>query len=306
MGLNEVGEDELKGWTVSVVGGDTRMLEHMRLARLAGAKVQHYGSIPNANDVAGEPQTASLAAAVKGARIISCPIPGLGADDEVYAKYTTEKLRLTTDVLKGAAPGAMLFTCYSTPRLDEWAKAASVKIISYGEDDALSILHAVPTAEGAIRVAIENTDDTLLGMNVLCVGLGRVGVSVAQAFEGMKSRVSLAVRNPAQLARAWAMNTTPIELRELKSHIGIFGLIVSSTSGRVLDKDLLASTRPDVVIIDLCSPPGSVDFEAAKALGRKVIWARAQAGRAPRRAGADEWHVLMRILREQTPELRRS
>ena len=297
---------ELEGWIVAVLGGDLRMLEHMRLGRLAGARVQHYGSIPGAEDAAGQPQAATLADAVKGARIISCPIPGLGADDELYAKYTTEKLRLTTDVLKGASSGAVLFTCYSTPRLDEWAKAASVRIIPYGEDDALSILHAVPTAEGAIRLAIENTDDTLLGMNVLCIGLGRVGISVAQAFEGMKSRVSLAARNPAQLARAWTMNTNPIELSDLKSHIGNFGLIVSSTSGRVLNRDLLALTRADVVIIDLCSPPGSVDFEAAKALGRKVIWARAQAGRAPRRAGYDEWQVLMRILREQTPELQRA
>lgn len=301
-----MGEGELKGWTVAVLGGDLRMLEHMRLARLAGAKVQHYGSIPGADEAAGSPQAASLAEAVKGARIISCPIPGLGADDELYVKFTTEKLRLTADVLKGAAPGAMLMTCYSTPRVDGWAKEASVRIIPYADDDALSILHAVPTAEGAIRVAIENTDDTLLGMDVLCVGLGRVGVSVAQAFEGMKSRVSLAARNPAQLARAWAMNTTPIELRDLKNHIGNFGLIVSSTSGRVLDRDLIARTRPDVVIIDLCSPPGSVDFEAAKALGRKVIWARAQAGRAPKRAGHDEWQVLMRIVREQTPELQRA
>jgi dipicolinate synthase subunit A len=181
-----------------------------------------------------------------------------------------------------------------------------VKIVPYGTDDALSIMHAVPTAEGAIRIAIENTDDTLLGMDVLCIGLGRVGVSVAQAFEGMKSRVSLAARNPAQLARAWAMNTVPIDLRQLQSQIGNFGLIVSSAAGRVLEKDLLELTRPDVVIIDLCSPPGSVDFEAAKALGRKTIWARGQAGRAPRRAGHDEWQVLMRILREQTPELQRA
>jgi dipicolinate synthase subunit A len=301
-----VGEGELSGWTVAVLGGDVRMLEHMRLARLAGAKVQHYGSIPGAEEAAGRPQAATLADAVKGARIISCPIPGLGADDELYAKFTTEKLRLTDEVLEGAAPGAMLLTCYSTPRMDEWANAASVKIIPYGEDDALSILHAVPTAEGAIRIAIENTDDTLLGMNVLCVGLGRVGISVAQAFEGMKSRVSVAARNPAQLARAWAMNANPIELRELKSHIGNFGLIVSSTSGRVLEKELIALTRPDVVIIDLCSPPGSVDLEAAKALGRKAIWARAQAGRAPRRAGYDEWQVMMRIVREHTPELQRT
>jgi dipicolinate synthase subunit A len=302
----KVDDGELKGWTVAVVGGDKRMLEHMRLARLAGAKVQHYGFVPGAEEAARRPQAASLAEALNGARIISCPIPGLGPDDELYAKYTTEKLRLTTDVLGGAAPGATLFTCYSTPRLDEWARATSVKIIPYGTDDALSILHAVPTAEGAIRIAIENTDETLLGMDVLCIGLGRVGVSVAQAFEGMRSRVSVAARNPVQLARACAMNMAALELRNLKSQIGKFGLIVSSAAGRVLEKDLLALTRPDVLIIDLCSPPGSVDFESAKALGRKTIWGRGLAGRAPRRAGRDEWQVLMRILREQTPELQRA
>jgi dipicolinate synthase subunit A len=299
-------EDELKGWTVAVIGGDSRMLEHMRLARAAGAKVQHYGSVPGADEAAGEPAAASLADAVKGARIISCPIPGVGDDDAVYAKYTSERLWMTNEVLKGAADGAMLFTCWSTPRMDEWAKGTTVEILAYGEDDALSILHAVPTAEGAIRVAIENTDDTILGMKVLCVGLGRVGVSVAQAFEGLKARVTLAARNPAQLARAWAMNADPVELRDLGERIGEFPLIVSSASGRVLDEKLLAKTRRDVVIIDLCSPPGSVDFDAAEKLSRKVIWARAQAGgRAPRRAGHDEWQVLMRIIRERVPELRR-
>ena len=295
----------MQGWTVAVIGGDIRMLQHMRLAREAGAQVQHYGLIPGAEAVAGRPQSPTLADAVWGARIISCPIPGLGSDDELYAKYTSEKLRLTTDVLKGAAPGAMLFTCYSTPRLDEWAKAASVKIVPYGNDDALSILHAIPTAEGAIKIAIENTDDTLHGMDVLCIGFGRVGISVAQAFEGLKSKVFLAARHPAQLARAAAMNLTPIELHNLKSVIGNFGLIISSTSGLVLNRELLALTQPDAVIIDLCSPPGSVDFAAGKELGRKVIWARAQAGRAPRRAGSDEWHVLMRIARELFPELKR-
>ena len=42
-------------------------------------------------------------------------------------------------------------------------------------------------------------------MDVLCVGFGRVGVSVAQAFEGMR-RACRPARNPVQLARACAMN----------------------------------------------------------------------------------------------------
>jgi len=51
--------------------------------------------------------------------------------------------------------------------------------------------------------------------------------------------------------------------------------------------------------MDLCSPPGSVDFDAAKEFNRKVVWGRAQAGTAPRSAGAHEWQVLMRIVRER-------
>ena len=299
-------ENELKGWIVAVIGGDMRMIEHMRQARLAGAIVQHYGAVPGAEEAVGRPASASLTEAVKGAQIISCPIPGVGSDDAVYAKFTAEKLQMTTAVLSGAAPGAMLFTCWSTPKMIEWAKGTPVTLIDYGDDDELAILHAVPTAEGAIRTAIEHTDDTLLGMNVLCFGFGRVGLSVAEAFRAMKSKVSLAARNPAQLARAWTMGFDPVPLRDLPLGLDRFSLLVSSSSGRVVTREMIAGTRPDALIIDLCSPPGSVDFEAAKAVSRKVVWARAQAGRAPRRAGYDEWQVLMRIVRERTPELQRA
>jgi dipicolinate synthase subunit A len=296
-------ENELKGWVVAVIGGDTRMLEHMRQARRAGAVVQHYGDVPGAEQAAGRPQAASLADAVNGARIISCPIPGIGTDDAVFAKFTDERLKMTTEVLRGAAPGALLFTCWETPQTLEWAKGTPVTIIGYAEDDELAILHSIPTAEGAVRTAIEHTEDTLLGMEVLCIGLGRVGMTVADAFLGMKAKVTLAARNPAQLARARTLGTDPVPLRQLQSELGRFSLIVSSSSGRTVTREMLAATKADVVAIDLCSPPGSVDFESAKELGRKVVWARAQAGRAPRSSGYNEWQVLMRLVRERTAEL---
>lgn len=275
------------------------MLEHMREARAAGATVQHYGSVPGAEAAAGRPQAASLADAVKGAAIISCPIPGVGEDASLFAKYTDEKLLMTRDVLAGAAPGALMFTYCNTPQLLAWAKGTPVEVVGYGEDDELCIFHAIPTAEGAIKIAIENTDETLLGMNVLCFGFGRVGTIVAEAFDAMKARVSVAARNPAQLALATSMGLVPIQLSEVGEHIGRFSLLVSSSSGRVLTRELIAKTRPDVLIMDLCSPPGSINSAAAKELNRRVVWARAQAGTAPRSAGKHEWQVLMRIVRER-------
>jgi len=298
-----VSENELKGVTVAVVGGDLRMLQHMRLARAAGAVVQHYGSIPGAEEAAGQPQAASLAEAVKGAKIISCPIPGVGTDGSLFAKYTEEKLLMTPEVLSGAASGALMFTYSETPQLIAWAKGTPVEIIGYGEDDELCILHSIPTAEGAIKHAIENTDETLLGASVLCFGLGRVGVTVAEAFQAMKARVTVAARNSAQLARAKATGLDTLHLEEVIDVVDRFSLIVSSATAKVITREIIARTRTDALLMDLCSPPGSIDFDAAKQLGRRVVWARAQAGTAPRSAGAHEWHVLMRFVRSRLPEI---
>ncbi|HLN14525.1 MAG TPA: dipicolinate synthase subunit DpsA [bacterium] len=290
---------DLSGWTVAVVGGDRRALEHMRQARASGASVQHYGTAPGADQAAGAPASPSLAQAVAGARLISAPIPGLGTDHSLYAPFAKEKLFTTTEVLRGAAPGALMFMGRANPQIEAWAKGTPVTPVGYGDDDPLAILHAVPTAEGAVKVAIENTEETILGLPMLCLGLGRVGLSVAQAFLGLQARVTLAARNPSQLARAWAMGMTALPLSELPGTIDRFPLIVSSSSGLVLTRDLLVRTADDVVIIDLCSPPGSVDFAAAEQLGRKVIWARGQAATAPRRTGYNEWQVIMRLLRER-------
>lgn len=298
-----VGE-ELAGLTVAVVGGDLRMLEHMRQAREAGAAVQHYGGIPGAAAAAGAPEASSLAEAIRGATIISCPIPGVNADGSLFTKYTDEPLRLTSDVLNGAAPGAVVFTYKETPQLIEWAKGTPVRIVGYGEDDELCILHAIPTAEGAIKIAVENTEVTLLGMKVLCFGLGRVGVSVAQAFDAMKAHVTVTARNPAQLARALSMGFEIVPLKDILEYADQFSLIVSSATGKVVTAEIIGKTRPDVLIMDLCSPPGSVDREAAERMNRRFVWARAQAGTAPRTAGQHEWHVLMRIAREAIPQLR--
>ncbi|MGH9322371.1 MAG: dipicolinate synthase subunit DpsA [Vicinamibacteria bacterium] len=290
---------ELSGWKVAVLGGDQRMLEHMRQARKAGATVRHFGTAPGSEEAAGAPATASLAEAIRGARLISCPIPGMGMDGCLYAPYAAEKIFLTTEVLQGVAPGALVFTGRVAPELERWARETPAAPIGYGDDDPLAILHAVPTAEGAIKVAIENTEQTILGLETLCIGLGRVGVSVVQAFQGLKAEVTVAARNPSQLARALAMGARTLQVEGLPARIGDFPLIVSSASSLVLPRALLRRSSETAVIIDLCSPPGSVDFDAAKELGRKVIWARGQAGTAPRTAGYNEWQVLMRIVRER-------
>jgi CPA2 family monovalent cation:H+ antiporter-2 len=140
--------------------------------------------------------------------------------------------------------------------------------------------------------------DTSDGQRTVSIGYGRVGVSVAAAFQALNARVTLAARNPVQLARAEASGLDTVHTDRLAEVIGQFDLVVSSPTAKVVTRDVLAAAKPGALVIDLRSPPGSVDHDAAKDLGTKVVWARAQAGTAPRTAGRNEWRVLMRIWGE--------
>ena len=54
------------------------------------------------------------------------------------------------------------------------------------------IANAVPTAEGAVQLAMEELPITLHGARVLVVGFGRVGKLTAHRFRALGARVSVA------------------------------------------------------------------------------------------------------------------
>lgn len=117
--------DELKGLIITVFGGDLRMLEHIQAGRAAGAS-EHYRSVPGAEEAAGRPQARSLKEAVKGAKIITCPIPDVGTDGSLFARYTSEKLLMSLTSCRRSV-GALMFTCCATPQFIEWAKGTPVE-----------------------------------------------------------------------------------------------------------------------------------------------------------------------------------
>jgi dipicolinate synthase subunit A len=58
---------------------------------------------------------------------------------------------------------------------------------------------------------------------------------------------------------------------------------------RVVGEEVIARLPQSVLIVDLAAPPGGVDFDAAKRLGRKAIWGRGLGSRAPVTVGASQW-----------------
>ena len=165
--------------------------------------------------------------------------------------------------------------------------------------DDFAILNAVPTAEGAIQIAMEELPCTLWNMNVLVLGAGRVGRHLAMLLKAMGAKVTVAVRKGKDAA--WAISNQmehccyDFDGRDISD----YRLICNTVPAVVLGEDLLSRVNPDALIIDLASDNGGVDYCYALSHGIKVIHALSLPGKvAPETAAENLKRVIYNILAE--------
>jgi len=181
-------------------------------------------------------------------------------------------------------------------------KAMSARGLSahdYFAREELTVANAVPTAEGAIQLAMEELPITIHGARVLVIGYGRVGKLTAQRFAVLGAKVTVTARSYEQLAWAQAVGLGAEHITHLPDLLCGYDLVINTVPARVLERDCLAALKADALIIDLASKPGGVDMDAATHLSRRVIWALSLPGKvAPVTAGACIRDTIYNILHQ--------
>jgi len=169
----------------------------------------------------------------------------------------------------------------------------------YFDREELIIANAVPTAEGALQIAMEELPITIHKARVLITGYGRVGRACAQRFSALGANVTVAARSWEQLAWVDAGGLNAEHISRLPDLLGGCDLVINTIPSPVLTRTALCALRPEALVIDLASKPGGVDMDAATQLGRRVIWALSLPGKvAPITAGACIRDTIYNILRE--------
>ena len=109
-----------------------------------------------------------------------------------------------TDVLAPLSPGQMLCGGRVDPVTAALAAERGLTIRDYFAREELAVANAVPTAEGAVQIAMEQLPITIHGARVLVVGFGRVGRALAQRLAALGAKVTVAARRYESLAWAQA------------------------------------------------------------------------------------------------------
>lgn len=258
-----------------VIGGDRRQVELARLLEEDGAEVRTYGL-----QEWGAPGANSLEGAVT-ADVILLPLPLCRKGILNCGEGSIE----TQELFRNLRPGQRVFA----GRIDEQqrleAERYGLKLEDYFAREELVVANAAATAEAAIRVAMERLDETLLGMECLVLGFGRIGKLLSHRLAGLGAKVTATARKPEDLAWIRAYDFCAEDTLKLNGKLEKFGLVFNTVPAPVLDTALLAQLKPGCLCIDLASRQG-IDLAAAERLGLPNLWATALPGRMVPRTAA--------------------
>lgn len=275
----------LAGVTIAVLGGDDREVVLIPELLRLGARVTVAGN----TKMAGCSNVLSLDTvedAVRDAAFVILPIPGIDENGCIRAKYAKRPLQLNSDTMRAFRDDCVVIVGVSRKLLQELVGLRRLKLIEILEMDEVAVLNSVPSAEGAIQMAMEATDITIHGSNTIVFGFGRCGSTLARMVAGIGAKTSVAARKSVDLARISLMGLIPVTYKQLPELIGEADFIFNTVPSLVLDRKLLTKVKPSAYICDIASAPGGVDFAAAKEIGIRAELAPGLPGKvAPRTAG---------------------
>lgn len=166
----------------------------------------------------------------------------------------------------------------------------------YYRREELAVGNAIPTAEGAVGIAIREYPGTINGAKCLITGFGRIGKNLAIILRGMGAEVFCAARKKADLMQMRAFGVQPLTYREIGRR---FDLIFNTVPAKVLTSPVLMQQTRDTLIIELASAPGGIDLKRAEELHLHVIDAPSLPGRvAPKTAAEYIKEAVYNILEE--------
>lgn len=240
------------------------------------------------------------AEAIEQADIIILPVPVSHDGVTVNAPYSYSVIYLS-DVLAAAAPDQLILGGKIDPGFRASLADQGLHAIDYLAREELSIRNAIPTAEGALAIAIGETSVTLFGSKCLVIGYGRLGKILAAYLRDLGAQVTVSARKQADLAWILAAGCQPVRTADIYGELGSYDVIFNTVPALILGRRELQKCRQDAVIIDLASAPGGLDYDVAQQLGIKAIQALSLPGKiAPASAALIIKDTILNIIREET------
>lgn len=172
--------------------------------------------------------------------------------------------------------------------------------VDYAKREDFLLANAVPTAEGAIEIALRELSITLNGASALVLGFGRIGKHLSRLLSSFNAKVTVAARKSEAITLAKLSGYRTTKFSDMQEAISEADVIFNTVPTVIIGEYECSFVKSGVPFIDLASSPGGIDDISAKTHSVNVIKALALPGKtAPLTAGRIVYDVISSVLRER-------
>jgi len=292
----------------SIIGGDYRqvVIANELIRRGHNVKVFGLGNL-GAHCRHAELFT-SIDKAIDGSDVILLPLPVtrdnvnllLASDPKAECIELVELVCLASRyncraILGGMIPDGICSLC----------EKEGVFVRDYYKSDDLQKKNALPSAEGALMLAMEHTDITVKDMKALVCGYGRIGPLLASMLRSLGADVSVAARRDETLCEISMDGYRAIRIggnvEELGAAVDGCDVVFNTVPSVILTSAVLGRVKSKPLYIEIASLPGGIDLSAARDMGIRTVFAPSLPGKySPRSAGKYIFETVSDILAERS------
>ena len=184
----------------AIIGGDLRLVELANILEKENNEIYTYG-IEKSEDLKENKRInicQNLKQALEKAEKIISAIPFSTDGIKVNTPFSNNEIKIQE--LADQIKGKTLIAGNIKEDILEELKSMNIKVIDVMKNEELAILNTIATAEGTIKIIIENTKINIQNSKILILGYGRVGKTLSYKLKALSAKVTCASNNKEESA----------------------------------------------------------------------------------------------------------
>ena len=259
-----------------VLAGDGRQKELFALLKRKEKSVQY---------VNGDVGIDELKDLIAQSETIVLPTP-LSRDDK-FIFSDNENFKITIDELIDClSENNVVYAGGVKPNTAKKISEKNVKFTDCMKEESFVTYNAYLTAQGTLRILLENTSEYLPDKRILITGFGKVAKAVAQLLCSLGCDVYVAARKKLQRTEAELSLCKPICIDDINSTIYLFDFIINTVPAKIFSKYDISCMKDGAVYIELASAPFGAEYTDFEEHNKNFILGSALPGKFCEKASA--------------------
>lgn len=235
--------------TILVLGGDKRF------KYLSALLCEHYRVL----SVNEEHDELFIRRYMREADIIVLPIPITFDGITLNAPFIEQKIMLGA-IVSNLLPDQLLLTGGALP---EGLGSVVCKTRNYTKSESFLLGNAELTAEGLLKIVIEELPMSLKNSNIAITGYGRVGRATAKLLKKVGCGITVFDRNPCSRDSAEKDGLIPADFTDFIRLGHKFDCVINTVPTEVIGEDEMESLKKTCLLCEAASAPYGFDFKSA-------------------------------------------